>query len=101
VDFARKEQAVRTYEFVVTLAKGTEHSDTLVEALYEAGCDDGSVWSCAGVVQIGFSRRADSLEAAIRSAVTDVQKAGCTVARLEMEPAALAALHGGLPTQSS
>lgn len=92
---------MRTYEFVVTLAKGTEHSDTLVEALYEAGCDDGSVWSCAGVVQIGFSRRADSLEAAIRSAVTDVQKAGCTVARLEMEPAALAALHGGPPAQPS
>ena len=89
MDFARKEQAVRTYEFVVTLAKGTEHSDTLVEALYEAGCDDGSVWSCAGVVQIGFSRRADSLEAAIRSAVT------------EMEPAALAALHGGPPAQPS
>jgi hypothetical protein len=86
---------VKTYEFVVTLAKSTEHSDALVEALYEAGCDDGSVWSCAGVVQIGFSRQADSLEAAIRSAITDVQKAGGSVARLEMEPAALAALHGG------
>jgi hypothetical protein len=90
---------VRTYEFVVTLAKGTEHSDALVEALYEAGCDDGSVWSCAGVVQIGFTRQADSLEAAIRSAITDVQKAGCTVARLEMEPEALAALHTGRSAQ--
>ena len=84
---------MNTYEFVVTLAKGTEHSDELVETLYEAGCDDGSVWSCAGVVQIGFTRQADSLEEAIRSAIADVQKSGCIVARLEMEPEALAALR--------
>ncbi len=82
-----------TYEFVVTLANGTEHTDALVESLYEAGCDDGSVWSSAGVVQIGFTRQADSLESAIRSAIANVQRAGCTVARLEMEPEALAALH--------
>ena len=86
---------MKTYEFVVSLAKGTEHSDELVEALYEAGCDDGSVWSCAGEVQIGFTRKADSLEGAIRSAIADVQKAGCTVARLEMEPEALGALRAG------
>ncbi len=86
---------MKTYEFVVTLAKGAEHSDELVEALYEAGCDDGSVWSSEGVVQIGFTRQADSLEEAIRSAIADVQKAGCTVARLEMEPEALAALRSG------
>jgi hypothetical protein len=86
---------MRTYEFMVTLARGTEHTDELVDALYEAGCDDGSVWSSAGVVQIGFSRQADSLESAIRSAIADVQKAGCTVARLEMEPEALAALRLG------
>jgi hypothetical protein len=86
---------MNTYEFVVTLANGTEHTDALVEALYEAGCDDGSVWSSAGVVQIGFTRQADSLESAIRSAIADVQKAGCAVARLEMEPEALAALDTG------
>ena len=86
---------MRTYEFAVTLAEGTEHSDELVEALYEAGCHDGSVWSSAGVVQIGFTRRAESLEEAIRSAVADVQKAGCTVVRVQIEPEALAALRAG------
>jgi hypothetical protein len=83
---------MKTYEFIVTLAKGTEHSDDLVEALYEAGCDDGSVWSTAGVVQIGFSRRAESLETAIRSSIADVQKAGATVAEVTMEADALASL---------
>jgi len=83
----------KTYEFIVTLGKGAEHSAELAEALFEAGCDDGSVWSTGGVVQIGFSRQAESLEAAIRSAVADVQKAGSTVVQVTMEEPALAALE--------
>ena len=83
---------MKTYEFVATLAKGTEHTDDLAEALFEAGCDDGSVWSHGDVVQIGFSREAESLEAAIRSAIADVQRAGSTVTELTMEAEALATL---------
>jgi len=83
---------MKSYEFIVTLADGTEHTDELAEALFEAGCDDGSVWSSAGRVQIGFSRRSESLEAAIRSAIGDVQKAGSTVVQVTMEKDSLAAL---------
>lgn len=83
---------MKTYEFVVTLSKGTPHSDDLAESLYEAGCDDGSVWSHGDTVQIGFSRQAESLEAAIRSALSDVQNAGVTVAEVTMEAEALSAL---------
>jgi hypothetical protein len=83
---------MKTYEFIVTLAEGTEHTDELAEALYEAGCDDGSVWSSGGRVQIGFTRRAESLEPAIRSASGDVQKAGSTVVQVTIEEGSLAAL---------
>ena len=83
---------MRTYEFIVTLAEGVEHTDDLVEALFEAGCDDGSVWSTVGRVQIGFSRQAESLEAAIRSVIGQVQKAGSTVVQVTMEEGSLAAL---------
>lgn len=83
---------MKTYEFVVTLAKGTAHSDNLVDSLCTAGCDDGTVWSRGEAVQIGFSREADSLEEAIRSAIGDVQKAGAAVAEVTMEGEALAAL---------
>ncbi len=83
---------MKTYEFIVTLAEGTEHTDELVEALFEAGCDDGSVWSSGGYVQIGFSRESESLEAAIRSAVGDIQKAGSRVFQIIMEEGSLAAL---------
>ena len=85
---------MKTYEFVVTLAPA-EHTDELVEALYEAGCDDGSVWSRGAVVQIGFSREADSLEDAIRSAIGDVQKAGAAVAEVTMEADAFSASGRG------
>ncbi len=83
---------MKTYEFIVTLAKGAVHSDELVEALFEAGCNDGSIWSRGDVVQVGFSREGESLEAAIRSAIGDVQKAGAAVAEVSMEADALTAL---------
>ena len=76
----------------IRLPTRTEHTDELAEALYEAGCDDGSVWSLGGRVQIGFTRRTESLEAAIRSAISDVQKAGSTVVQVTIEEGSLAAL---------
>jgi hypothetical protein len=81
------------YEFTWVLSEGTELTDDLADALFAAGCDDGSPGSCEGVVSIDFHRESDCLESAIRGAIADVQKAGCTVARLEMEPEALAALR--------
>jgi hypothetical protein len=40
---------------------------------------------CCGVPVIGFSREADCLESAIRSAVADVKKTGCVVERVQIE----------------
>ena len=59
--------------------------ERLMRFLREAGCDDGTPGMCCGVSVIGFSREADCLEAAIRSAVADVQKAGCVVERVQIE----------------
>lgn len=73
------------YRFVVVLRGLDEIDDDLANALYEAGCDDGSPFSSDGVAAVGFDREADSLESAIRSAVADVQKAGCTVQKVEIE----------------
>jgi len=83
------------YEFTLILSKGTGLTEDLAEALFEAGCDDGSPGSCEGVVSIDFHRNAESLEAAIRSAIADVQKARCTVAQVTME----ADLLAGVPPE--
>ena len=74
-----------TYDFSVVLKQGTEITEELGGTLYEAGCDDGTLGACCGVPVIGFSREADCLESAIRSAVADVQKAGCVVERVQIE----------------
>ena len=75
-----------TYRFTVILAGLEEISDDLAEALFEAGCDDGSPWSSEGVAAVGFDREAESFEQAVRSAIADVQKAGCHVAWVKIEP---------------
>ncbi len=76
---------MKLHEFTLVLAKGTEFSAELADRLFEAGCDDGSPGTCCDVVLIDFHREADSLESAIRSAVADVQKAGCVVERVQID----------------
>lgn len=73
------------YRFAVILRGLDVIDDDLAESLYEAGCDDGSPFSSCGVASIGFDREADCLESAIRSAVADVQKAGCVVECVKIE----------------
>ena len=77
------------FEFTLILGSLTEITQDAANALYEAGCDDASPASCDGAVWVTFHREAHSLDAAIRSAVSDVQKAGFHVARLEIEGAAI------------
>jgi hypothetical protein len=79
-----------TYRFSVILANLAEISDDLADALFEAGCDDGSPWSSQGVGAVNFDREAESFEQAVRSAIADVQKAGCHVAWVKIEPQDLA-----------
>jgi hypothetical protein len=73
------------YEFSLVLKEGTEITEELADQLFEAGCDDGTPGTFCGTPNISFHREAESLESAIRSAVADVQKAGCVVERVQIE----------------
>lgn len=77
---------VQTYTFSVILGDQTEMTEDLAEALAAAGCDDGLAGSCGGVAAVIFDRQAESLEQAVRSAIADVQKAGCRAAWVKIEP---------------
>jgi hypothetical protein len=63
----------------MTQAKFLKMSD----ALYEAGCDDGSPGVSCGVVSVSFDREAETLRDAVESAIADVERAGYRVARVE------------------
>ena len=73
------------WEFTLILRDFTEMTDSLANALYDAGCADATVGSSGGVARVSFSREAAVLQDAIQSAVRDVRQAGCEIARLEIE----------------
>ena len=70
-----------TFDFQLVLADVEAMTAEIADALYEAGCDDGTPFSSQRVAAIGFSRDAPTLEEAIRSAIADVNKAGFVVSR--------------------
>lgn len=78
---------MKTYEFDVRLKDVQEVTDDQADALFAAGCDDGTPASCNGAAWIHFDREAPSLEEAIRSAVAQVQAAGFTVSKIELDAA--------------
>ncbi|QJE73372.1 DNA-binding protein [Aerophototrophica crusticola] len=67
-----------TWEFILKFRlppDGTAPAGWL-DALYEAGCDDATVGvGKPGTIALDFSREADSAEAAVRSAIKDVERA--------------------------
>jgi hypothetical protein len=50
-----------------------------------AGCVDASIRGHAVGIELLFERTADSLQAAIASAISDVESAGYRVSKVEME----------------
>lgn len=78
---------MKNYEFDLRLQDVLEVTDEQADALFAAGCDDGTPASCNGITWVHFDREAPSLEEAIRSAIAQVQAAGFTVAKIELDVA--------------
>jgi hypothetical protein len=85
IEPTRIEATMKTYEFDVILKDATEVSDDQADALFEAGCDDGTPTSCDGLAWIHFEREAPSLEDAVRLAVAQVRSARLSVAKVELD----------------
>lgn len=76
---------MKTYEFDILLNDVLEVTDDQADALFAAGCDDGTPACCNGTAWIHFDREAPSLEEAIRSAIAQVQAAGFKVSKIELD----------------
>lgn len=72
------------YEFSLVLT-ASDITDEEADKLYEAGCDDGSILNRGAVTIVQFDRDASTLDAALASAIRDVEGAGFQVARVEIE----------------
>src|SRR6266511_1563271 len=60
---------MKTYEFDVLLKDVAEITDEQADAIFAAGCDDGTPTCCNGLAWVHFDRDASSLEDAIRAAI--------------------------------
>jgi len=76
--------AARIYEFTVTLGGVDDLTAEVADALFEAGCDDASPYSEGPTVYLTFHRESESLGKAIGSAINDVERAGFSVARVDV-----------------
>ncbi len=59
------------------------------DALGNTGCTDASIRGHADGMELLFERTADSLQAAIASAISDVERAGFRVSKVELEREAI------------
>ena len=80
------------FDFTVVPVPETDVSEDLAETLYEAGCDDCTPIVSNGTPLICFHREAANMHEAIRSAVADIQRAGCKVSRVLIEAEAIAGM---------
>jgi hypothetical protein len=76
---------MKAYEFDIVLKDISEVTDDQADALFAAGCDDGTPASCNGTAWIHFDREAASLEEAIHTALAQIQTAGLRAAKIELE----------------
>ncbi|MBI3300744.1 MAG: hypothetical protein HYZ72_01495 [Deltaproteobacteria bacterium] len=74
------------FSVVVTMPPMT-HDQILdaTDALGDTGCTDASIRGHAEGMELLFARAAESLQAAISSAIADVERAGYRVTRVAME----------------
>jgi hypothetical protein len=76
------------YQFsVIVPTPPMTHEEILdaADALGNAGCIDASIRGHADGIEILFERTAELLQAAISSAISDVERAGYRVSKVEME----------------
>ena len=72
-----------THHFTLIVHGPDLQDESVIDRLYEAGCDDALIARAEGVQFIDFDRDAGSLEDAVLSAVADVERVdGAKVVRL-------------------
>ena len=72
---------MKTYEFTIIVP---EIDDSTADAIYGL-CPDSSVGAIHGVSYVAFDREGDTLEHAIRSAVSQLRSLGTEPLRIELD----------------
>jgi hypothetical protein len=78
--------AKQAYEFTLILSGVPALTREVLDALYEAGCDDALIGMRDGIPYADFCREADSFPQALLSAIRDVEAAGVGAKVEHVEP---------------
>lgn len=77
---------MKTYEFSIIASGLDPEAKDFEKRFYDAGCDDATISFQKGHIIVDFAREADSIDAAICSAMECVEVAGAQVDRVEPDP---------------
>ncbi len=77
---------MKMFEFSIVASGLDRQAEDFESRFYEAGCDDALVSFQKGHVIVDFAREAESIDAAIASAVEAVRSVGAKVHRVEPDP---------------
>jgi len=77
---------MKMYEFSIIASGLDPTAEDFESQFYDAGCDDALVAFQKGHIIVDFAREAESLDAAIASAIEAVNKVGAKVDRVEPDP---------------
>ncbi len=77
---------MKTFEFCIVASGLDPDAKDFADRFFEAGCSDATISFQKGHIILDFNRDAESIAAAIASAVEDATKAGATVNRIEPDP---------------
>ena len=80
------------YQFTAIVPTSSLTHDEILEAtdvLGDCGCTDASIRGHAEGMELLFDRAAESLQAAISSAISNVERAGYRVLKVELEREAI------------
>jgi len=70
---------MKKFDFTLVITGLDPSDETLEDRLYKAGCSDALVCVIDGNVELDFTREAESLDQAIKSAEENLTKAGAKV----------------------
>ena len=65
---------MQTYHFTLIIEGPDMQEEAIIDALFENGCDDGTIGRSDGIQFIIFDREAASFAEAVQSAIDDIER---------------------------
>lgn len=74
---------MKNYDFTIALSGVDSTTDGLEDRIFEAGCDDTLLCFCNEIPYLEYTREAETAEAAIQQALTQLTDAGFAVSSIQ------------------